>query len=99
MIVVSGRFRLPPEQIAEARQAMAKVVASSNAEPGSRIYCYAEDVTEPGLFRVYEEWDSREAIEAHYQATHMREWQSVREALGFHDRAVVAYEAGEPTPL
>ncbi len=99
MIVVSGRFRLPPERIAEARPAMTQVVAASNAEPGCRTYSYAEDVNEPGLFRVYEEWDSREAIEAHFQAPHMREWQALRETLGFHDRAVVAYETGEPMPL
>jgi len=46
MIVVSGRFRLPLERIAEARDAMAQVIAASLAEPGCRAYCYAEDVTE-----------------------------------------------------
>ena len=99
MIVVSGRFRLPFERQAEARPAMARVIADSNAEPGCRIYSYAEDLVEPGLFRVYEEWDSRPAIEAHFQAPHMREWQAVREGLGFHDRHVVAWEVGEPIEL
>ena len=99
MIVVSGRFRLPPERVAEARAAMAKVIAASLAEPGCRNYSYAEDVTEPGLFRVYEEWDSLAALQAHFATAHMKEWQSVRETLGFHDREVVAYEVGQPTPL
>ena len=31
MILVSGRFRLPPERIAEALPAMAKVIAASLA--------------------------------------------------------------------
>jgi quinol monooxygenase YgiN len=95
MILVSGRFRLPPERIAEARPAMAKVIAASLAEPGCRAYAYAEDMTEPGLFRVHEEWDSRAALDAHFATEHMREWQRVRETLGFHDREVVAYEVGE----
>ena len=99
MILVSGRFRLPPERIAEARPAMAKVIAASLAEPGCRAYSYAEDATEPGLFRVHEEWDSREALEAHFATPHMREWQAVRGALGFRDRAVWACEAGAETPL
>ncbi|MBO0749585.1 MAG: antibiotic biosynthesis monooxygenase [Porphyrobacter sp.] len=99
MILVSGRFRLPPERIAEARPAMAKVIAASLAEPGCRAYSYAEDVTEAGLFRVHEEWDSLEALHAHFAATHMREWQAARDALGFHDRAVSAYEAGAAAPL
>jgi quinol monooxygenase YgiN len=99
MIVVSGRFRLPPERIGEARPAMAKVIAASLTEAGCHAYSYAEDVTEPGLFRVHEKWDSREALEAHFATPHMREWQQVRETLGFHDRAVRAYEAGAETPL
>jgi quinol monooxygenase YgiN len=99
MIVVAGRFRLPPERIEEARPAMAKVIAHSTAETGCRVYAYAEDVAEPGLFRVYEEWDSRAPIEAHFASEHMREWQRVRETLGFHDRAVAAWEVGEPMAL
>ena len=99
MILVSGRFRLPLERIAQARPAMAKVIAASLAEAGCRAYSYAEDLTDPGLFRVHEEWDSLEALRAHFAAPHMKEWQAVREALGFHDREVAAYEVGEPTPL
>jgi quinol monooxygenase YgiN len=99
MIVVTGRFRLPVERLAEARSAMAKVIAASLAEPGCRAYAFAEDVTEAGLFRVHEEWDSREALEAHFATAHMKEWQAVRETLGFRDRDVSAFEAGAATPL
>ena len=99
MILVSGRFRLPPERIAEAVPHMARVIAASLAEPGCRAYSYAEDVTEPGLFRVHEEWDSRDALEAHFATAHMRQWQAVRETLGFHDREVGAFEVGEAIPL
>jgi quinol monooxygenase YgiN len=99
VIVVSGRFRLPPDRIAEARPAMAKVIAASLAETGCRDYSYAEDVTEPGLFRVHEEWDNPAALREHFSTGHMREWQGVRETLGFHDREVRAFEAGAETPL
>jgi len=99
MIVVAGRFRLPPERVDEARPAMAKVIAASLAEAGCRTYSYAEDVTEAGLFRVYEEWDSLDALHAHFATEHMREWQAFRETLGFHVRAVSAFEAGTETPL
>jgi quinol monooxygenase YgiN len=99
MIVVSGRFRLPPGRIDEARPHMAKVIAASRAEAGCLVYSYAGDIGEPGLFRVYEEWGSREAIEAHFATAHMREWQTVRETLGFHDRSVTAFETGAEFPL
>ena len=99
MIVVSGRFRLPLERISDARPYMAKVIAASSAEPGCRVYSYAEAIDEPGLFRVYEEWDDQAALEAHFTSSHMREWQAVREELGFHDRSVIAYEIKNPLSL
>jgi quinol monooxygenase YgiN len=99
MVLVCGRFRLPVERMAEARAPMAKVIAASLAERGCRAYSYAEDVLEPGLFRVQEEWDSREALEAHFAAPHMREWQTEREALGFRDREILVYEIAATTPL
>ena len=99
MIVVSGQFRLPPERIAEALPHMTKVIAASLGETGCRGYSYAEDVTEPGLFRVYEEWDSLEALREHFATAHMREWQATRETLGFHDRKVSAYDVSGAIPL
>ena len=99
MIVVIGHFRLPPEQMERARPLMAWVIAASLAETGCSAYAYAEDVCEPGLFRVSEAWESREALEAHFATGHMKQWQQERETLGFHDREVTAYEAGDPLSL
>ncbi|AKH42291.1 Antibiotic biosynthesis monooxygenase [Croceibacterium atlanticum] len=65
---------------------MRRVIEASRAEPGCHAYSYAEDVAEPGLFRVMEMWDDREALAAHFQTGHMREWQTRRTELGFYDR-------------
>jgi quinol monooxygenase YgiN len=99
MILVSGRFRLPVDRLADARPAMAQVIATSLAEAGCRDYAFAEDIAEPGLFRVHEAWDSLDDLKAHFATPHMQEWQATREALGFYDRDVTAYEVGEPTSL
>ena len=42
---------------------------------------------------------SREALDTHFATPHMREWQRVREALGFYDREVSAYEGGAKARL
>jgi quinol monooxygenase YgiN len=99
VIIVSGRFRLPPERLAEARPAMEKIIAASVAEPGCRTYSYSEDIGETGLIRVYEEWESREALDLHFAAAHMKEWQETRAALGFHDRSVAAYDVNDASEL
>lgn len=94
MIAVLGSFRFPLEALGEARSLMCDVIAATLAEPGSRAYSYAEDIAEPGLFRVTELWDSREALTAHFATPHMRDWVEQRIALGFFDREISAYEFG-----
>ncbi len=95
MIVVLGHFRLPPASLEAARIAMAQVIALSRAEPGCIAYDYAEDVLEPGLFRVSERWASRDALGGHFASPHMARWKSEREVLGLTDRNVRAYEADD----
>lgn len=99
MILVTGSFRIPVDRIGEVRGAMERVIAASRAEPGCIDYSYAEDVLEPGLFRVSEAWESREALSAHFETEHMRNWQHERAEFGFHDRQVTAQTASQGEDL
>lgn len=94
MIAVIGTFRLPPQRVADALPAMREVIEATLQEPGCRAYSYAEDVAEPGLFRVTEIWDSREALKAHFTTAHMRRWAETRVALGFSDREISLFPLG-----
>ncbi|MFT4026687.1 MAG: putative quinol monooxygenase [Novosphingobium sp.] len=91
MILVVGTFRLQPENLAAGREALLRVIAATRAEPGCLDYAYAEDVAEPGLIRVSEKWESREALAAHFETAHMKQWQQERIGLGMSDRDMAAY--------
>jgi quinol monooxygenase YgiN len=94
VIAVLGTFRFPLGALDEARPLMRAVIAATLAEPGCRTYSYAEDVAEPGLFRVMELWDDRAALSAHFETPHMREWVGQRAALGFFERRMALHELG-----
>ncbi len=94
MLAVLGSFRFPPDALEQARPLMRAVIEATLAEPGCLAYAYAEDVAEPGLFRLIEQWDSREALAMHFETSHMKAWAEQRAALGFFDRQVRAYELG-----
>ena len=94
MTAVLGSFRFPPESVERARPLMQAVIEATLTEPGCRSYSYAEDVTEPSLFHVSELWDSREALSAHFETQHMRQWAEQRAALGFFDRRIALHEIG-----
>lgn len=91
MILVTGEFRMPVARRGEAVEAMERVIAATLGEPGCIAYSYAEDIREPGLFRVSEQWESREALAAHFAAPHMTQWQAERAALGMTGRVVTAF--------
>jgi quinol monooxygenase YgiN len=99
MIAVLGSFRFPVEALDNARPLMRAVIAATLTEPGCRAYSYAEDVAEPGLFRVTELWDDRAALAAHFETSHMRQWTEQRVALGFSDRRIALHEIGEAQAL
>jgi len=94
MIAVLGSFRFPVAALDQARPLMRAVVEATLAEPGCHAYSYAEDVAEPGLFRVTELWDTREALSAHFETPHMKAWVEQRAELGFFDREISLYEIG-----
>ncbi len=98
-VAVIGQFRLPPDRLAEARSAMGRVVTATLAEAGCLAYSYAEDVSDPGLIRVSELWESRAHLAAHFGAPHMAAWQAERTALGMTGRQITAYELGASETL
>jgi quinol monooxygenase YgiN len=99
VIVILGTIRLPPENLAAARGAMAAMVAASRAEDGCLDYAYAEDVLERGLIRVIERWRDQTCLDAHVQAPHLKTWRAAWPELAISDRRLFAYEAGDPRPI
>ncbi|MGE3692781.1 MAG: putative quinol monooxygenase [Novosphingobium sp.] len=99
MIVVVGQFRMPPEAMTEARDAMRVVVEASRAEAGCIEYNYAEDVLDPCLIRVSEVWETRAQLAAHFETPHMQDWMAKRLALGMTSRRLQVYEADAGTAL
>jgi quinol monooxygenase YgiN len=99
MLLIVGTVRLPPENLAEARPAMAAMVMASRAEPGCVEYGYAEDLFDPGLIHVKERWVDRAALDAHFAAPHIAAWRAAWPALGIGDRDLVLYEVGEPRAI
>jgi len=78
MIIVSGTLRLLPDDLAALRDVARATIEATRAESGCIVYSFADDLTEPGLVRIYEEWEDRVSLEAHGNTAHIATW---REAL------------------
>ena len=93
MLIVTGTFRVPPNNLAAARPHMAAMIAASRAEAGCLHYSYGEDLLEPGLIHVIEHWQTGAALAAHGQADHIRTWRAAWPALGIGERYLTLFEA------
>lgn len=98
MIVIEGTVRVPPERVEAARPAMETMIRASRAESGCIDYAYSVDLLDPGLVRVTERWESREALKAHFATPHMAAWREEIASLGITDRSLRLYEA-DPEPI
>ncbi|HEX2255532.1 MAG TPA: putative quinol monooxygenase [Afifellaceae bacterium] len=99
MIVVAGTFRVPPEKLEALRPHAQAVIAATRGEPGCIAYSFAEDLADPGLIRIYEEWRSLDDLQAHAKSAHMAPWRAALAEIGASGRDLKRYEAGEATPL
>lgn len=98
MIVIEGTVRIPPANIEAARPVMEQMIRASRAEPGCIEYAYSIDVLDPGLVRILERWESREALAQHFRTAHMDTWRSFFPQLGITGRSLRLYEAS-PEPI
>jgi quinol monooxygenase YgiN len=98
-LLITGVFRVPPENLEALRPHMAAVIMASRAEAGCLDYAYSEDLLEPGLIRVFERWTDQASLDVHFAAPHMGAWKTAREALGFHGRDLVLSEVASERPL
>jgi quinol monooxygenase YgiN len=99
MLLIVGTVRFPADRMAEARPAMARMIAASRAEPGCIAYAYAEDVLEPGLIHIAEAWRDEESLAAHFKADHLASWRASCAMLGAHGRDLRVHETGDGKPV
>ncbi|MCJ2184574.1 antibiotic biosynthesis monooxygenase [Novosphingobium sp. 1949] len=101
MIVITGQFRMDPapERAEAIRAALEAVIHATRAEKGCLAYSYAQDVLEPGLYRLTEIWESREDLAVHFTQPHMKVWMDVRPELGFTKRDLTLHETVSSEPF
>jgi quinol monooxygenase YgiN len=71
MLIVSGIITMDPSGHDRAVALVGPLVEATLAEPGCITYGFWADPNAPGVFRVYEEWESDEAIAEHFGTPHM----------------------------
>ena len=65
MLIIAGTLDLPPENRAKLLEAAEPLMRASEAEDGCDAYLMMPDPFDPGRVRIFERWQSEEALATH----------------------------------
>ena len=99
MITVAGRVFIKPELRAKAVAAATRMVQATQKESGCLQYHFYADLEDENILHVFEEWDTQEALDAHFNTPHMAEFaESLPEILAAEPK-IMRYAVSEVTRL
>jgi quinol monooxygenase YgiN len=99
MILVSGTITFDPAKADEARALVEPLVAASLQEPGCKQYGFWTHVSQPGHVRIFEEWESQEAMDAHMETPHLAAFMGSLGGLGITGAELTKYEVADSSKL
>ncbi len=88
MIVVSGVMTFDPSAHDRVVQLARVLTTETLKEPGCRTYGFWADPDLRGRFRIFEEWESQEALTEHFAAPHFAAF-----GQGFTDGELTSMDA------
>lgn len=100
MLIVSGTIRVDPGKVDELLRAAAIATPTTRQEDGCVAYHFSADAHDAGVIRVYEQWTSKDALDAHLLTEHTNEFRRAMGAIGTLGSDVTMYDAtplGRPT--
>jgi len=99
VLVISGTMTFREDRLEEAHRQAVLIMSRSAAEVGCRTYELSAKLTDPLTFRLFEEWDSAEALTAHFQTPHFRAYSAALPDLLGAAPSFLRYEIADVRPL
>lgn len=99
MLIVTGVIEIEPGGLDKARKAAMDMVEATLQEDGCLIYEFSQILGSETRFRVYEEWENRAALEAHFEAPHMAVFRAALAEIGIVSRQIYAVAGGQKQAL
>lgn len=93
MIMIEGWIRMDAADIEQLRPAAVAMVSATHEEDGCLEYAFAQDLSDPGLFRIIERWRDEAALAAHFQTPHMAAFQQAMAGANNQGASVKLYRA------
>ena len=99
MIIVHGTFPVKPEARDEALELMRLMSQSTRTENGCISYEFFVGISDPDTMLLFQEWDSMEALQDHFETSHMEEFLAKLPSILNGEVFTRRYEVRAPSEL
>ena len=99
MLIVTGEVVVDEDAVDRVRDALRTMEEETRKEPGCLTYAFSVDVNDPTLVRIFERWESMEALGAHFNTPHMAAFNQAAGKLQPRSVRVKAYEVEKEVAL
>ena len=99
MIIVTFEVEFEDDQIHNKRDAIRAMDEATLQEVGCLAYKSSFDVTNPRILRIYEMWESMDALIPHFQTPHMAAFQAELSGLQAIGMDAKVYEISRELPF
>ena len=99
MYHVMVRMEVKPEKVDALIELATYNGNCTRKEPGCLTYAFSVDISDPGMIRVTERWESMEAIQAHMKSPHMADFQRAVMTLQPKGLDIKAFEVAREVQL
>ena len=99
MLLVTGRTAIKEASMPQLLEAASQMAAATRAEAGCAKYLFAVDIADSLVVHLVEQWESSEALDAHFATPHFQAFSEV--LLGAVDGSAefTRYEVSSAAPL
>ena len=99
MLVIAGTLSIDPANRDQAIAAAIEMMAETHKEAGCISYTFSADLSDAGGFRIFEEWESQQALDTHFKQPHMAHFQAQMGNFGVREMKIQRYEIASVGPL
>ena len=99
MIIIAGTLDVQADQRNQLLELAVPLMKATNAEPGNHEYVFSADPVDPGRVRIFELWESEDALGPHFAQPHMAAFGQAMSQLTVTGSSVIKYTISGSAPL
>ena len=98
-LIIAGTIDAEPSELDDLMPHLIEMMVATHAEPGCIDYSFTRDELVPGRVRLFEKWQSDEALAAHFASAHMAAFQAAASGFSEIGRELAKYEISSEAVL